>query len=738
MTAFCVAGGITLAKPDTVVVNQAEYRFPETHPGMTFLVKKLIVNGEGALEKTSSKPEEDGRVATPRTQSRPIGRDILGRSVRGEAYNKKLASLRAKYSLPVYAHEESFEVARGGKSVSLSRISRHKIREGSRFEITSGSPFIRNAADLARMEAEERLAFRRRYGNLERDFAKGMESRSGSDSVDVYVNLVVENPGFLDKRTASPEEQKVHARKWAHLRSVIRKDGILRRYGLNESSPNRSASDATSFVVRTSKSRILEMARDPAIATIEEKKKPGILSVPGATAPVFMDLINSAYNPPNQMVNHGSISVATQEMGLMDSFVSRLDPSERPADYDVFNPSIGGDSVHSAGTYHLLALGTPGMDRYHFMNGWYGTYAGTQDDLLGPAVKVISQSYYSWWATPLTADSRFVDRSSYVYPYTTFVMPTCNDGHEYAPCNQPYNALSVGNVQHYDLSTYNVDFWVWYNGSVVKASDWPYGKATQTKNPYPYYGSNPDREMPYLVAPGWMPDPYWGIVDSTIPWGPGGGTSLSAPVLAAITGNVISGLYSYRDYTELTRAVLLVTAENVDGGYWDPANSDQRDGAGTVSGANAVKFATAQGFYYGTQSGVSPGNWQDPAISAYGPNVLTQVDFDSANSHWYYYKAPEEIPEGMHLRVVLTWNSSPGLNYAENEISDLDLYVEADSYWATSLSMNGNTEMVDVSDLTPNGVYSIEVVPSIYRKATDGPEEVNYAIAWTWVKDHAD
>ena len=177
---------------------------------------------------------------------------------------------------------------------------------------------------------------------------------------------------------------------------------------------------------------------------------------------------------------------------------------------------------------------------------------------------------------------------------------------------------------------------------------------------------------------------------------------------------------------------MMATAVNVDGVFWSPSTTGQKDGNGVVSGSRAVDFANDYTLLY-------PNN--ESATAVQGPS---QWSFDSTGflSHPPYYGpltytigTPSNIPQGKHLRVVLTWSGSPGVNYDENEISDWGLLVNSDGGWYSSQSWNGNVEVVDVSaeDLTPDEEYSILLVPWMYRKAQDGPAYQYFAVAWAWV-----
>ncbi len=370
------------------------------------------------------------------------------------------------------------------------------------------------------------------------------------------------------------------------------------------------------------------------------------------------------------------------------------------------------------------------------------------DTLIDHGIQSVTMSQYpETYFPPLTQpnDDDYVaegaDVWAYLYPYPTISLPSGDFGFDSVVAWLNYNALIVGNVQYYDNNHYNVEISYGPYGFTMN-TNW---QASQTKNPPPKYGSIADRETPYLVAPGFTPDPYWWMVDTCILdsggyedkyWTAGGGTSLSSPVAAGIATNVIAaGTWGW---PEKTRAILLATAQNVDSGYWDPTHHDGRDGAGTISGMNAVAFTTGAADLTGV---VSP----PPYTDAYGGFSVDSTYFGE-DGHvtpiYYSYATPESLPSGYHLRIVLTWDSAPGVNGAENEVSDLGLYASTDGEVFVSDSWNGNIEMIDIPNyaLTPNSSYNVWVTPNIFREPSplpNGSPFTYYSIAWTWVKDHA-
>lgn len=136
---------------------------------------------------------------------------------------------------------------------------------------------------------------------------------------------------------------------------------------------------------------------------------------------------------------------------------------------------------------------------------------------------------------------------------------------------------------------------------------------------------------------------------------------------------------------------------------------------------------------------VAPGITPSPGIAM---NYLTPTTQYTAQ---YNILIPPSKPAGKHLRIVLTWNSCPSRTDHKNYLPDLDLiFIGNYSNYLWSSSWNGNIEIVDVpaSQVSTGRTYPALVQMSINRIPPPGTAinngNMNYAIAWTWVKDHAD
>jgi hypothetical protein len=310
-----------------------------------------------------------------------------------------------------------------------------------------------------------------------------------------------------------------------------------------------------------------------------------------------------------------------------------------------------------------------------------------------------------------------MDNMAYSWPYPVFVTGTANSGYGYEVNWQSYNAISVGNVRH-------------TNDSYFEMAD-----CTQTKNPPPRYGScisgsgadcAGDREMPHIVAPG-IPNSGSTFATTCLEGGNSVtcGTSLSAPVVNGMAANAIAADNRLSSWPEKVRATLILTAQNVESGNWT-TSGDERDGAGAVSGSEAVAFASGH-------TSVSPGN--TACEKGMGATSFYASDFGSNKR--FNFLVPNPKPSGKHLRVVLTWDSNPNVNNGTNDLSDMDLTVQRNGGTSSSASYDSNVEVVDIdaSNLTAGSSYYIDVVP--WANRIPSGSYFYYAIAWAWVKDHA-
>jgi hypothetical protein len=207
------------------------------------------------------------------------------------------------------------------------------------------------------------------------------------------------------------------------------------------------------------------------------------------------------------------------------------------------------------------------------------------------------------------------------------------------------------------------------------------------------------------------------------------GTSFAAPTANGIAACVISSKSSFTFWPEKVRLAMILTAQNCDGGEWD-CNIDGKDGAGTLSGQNAVWFAqNCTEIYQGNsavQNGLCAASWSPD----WEPWTKT-----------FNIKIPSYRPSGKHLRIVLLWDSKPYLSSGHNYLSDLDLHcTRGSAVLGYSASYNGNVEVVDIPRSSLVSGETICAKAIIWSPSFDPNEDERYfyyAIGWSWVQDHA-
>jgi len=347
---------------------------------------------------------------------------------------------------------------------------------------------------------------------------------------------------------------------------------------------------------------------------------------------------------------------------------------------------------------------------------------------------------------PTDQEAIYIDSWAYMYPTPVIITTTDNQGWFMpAAMSGAYNQINVGNVQ--DSS------WVHFRIDTVTCG----AGATQTVNPVPIHsacldGTWPsstnqcagDRELPYIVSPGYAPhsahtlppqcavNGYFMLnscLDPNYPqqWG----TSLSAPTLNGIIADVQFSRPWLMNQPEAVRAVILTTARNVTNGYWN-SQYDGKDGAGVVHGADAVAFA--KNMTTATPNGAAQ-------LNGYWWGQLGASDFPPTQKPKYFYaKIPSTIPSGKHLRIVLTWDSSPDRTNNLNDLSDVDLYFDGAASQMRSQSNESSIEVIDVpnTSIAANGTYKITLLPWLWRHSNTAiSATVPASLVWTFVTDHA-
>ncbi len=603
-----------------------------------------------------------------------------------------------------------FSASLPGKVLKASKTLDDQGKIQIHLEVDGAEPNI----PISILEGQESLVKRAQNGPLSEELSMRIKTITPGTTTKVAVYGKFPPVLYPDKTRTSPEAAQLASIAVAALEPVVGLDLILLRHGILGMG-NRGNQIREGNLTR---SQIENLKSDPDVGAVE------MIHEETPMSPELTTLAASGYNPGGVPGSAGSgVHAATFETGLTSGFLSCIGVT--PASYDANVSGIYWEIRHANATFRTLAASAPSASLYHRRSAYYD---GTNDInyLINNGIQTVSLSftrggtsaYHSTYSEFLVMDD-FAYRS----PYPVFVNGSANSGYSYETNWQGYNGVSVGNVRHTNNSTYEL------------------ADCTQTKNPPPIYGScisgsgsncSGDREMPYLVVPG-IPSSGSDFATTCLE-GDGTlncGTSWSAPVGNGIAADIIAADSRLAGWPEKVRATMVLTAQNVDGGDW-ASGTDGRDGSGVVSGAEGVSFASAH-------TSVSPGN--SAVEKGMGAGSLYASDFGAAYKRFNYY-VPNPKPSGKHLRVVLTWDSNPIVGGGSNALSDVDLIVQKASGTQGSYSWDGNVEVVDVAaaDVSAGSSYYIDVAPAINRIPSSGSRTnySYYAIAWEWVKDHAD
>lgn len=593
------------------------------------------------------------------------------------------------------------------------KIKKEFDKETGRVKLVSNDASVSTPEDMVRLEKMEEETRRRLEGNLDKALTGKLETMGDYEKEAVIVRMKLRTGVYLDKTRNTREALRENSLNMLELGPVEPIEVCLARYGL-KAEEIQGKSKATCFATQA---QLMRLKEDPNIASVVMDKQ----EEPSSGEPEFVNLANSAYNPGPVPAGSGAgVNSATFERGITQGFLNCAGIS--PVLWDPFEIISDVEKRHSNSVFYNLALAAPGANLYHKASLYYDDF-GVEDYIINNGIQTVSISRERGGMNPSRSTySEFLlmDDFAYRFPYPVFSTGTANNGYQYEVNWQGYNAISVGNVRHTNNTTFEL------------------ADCTQTKNPPPVYGSciagsgadcAGDREMPYVVAPG---IPHTGsLFATTCLEGAGSvtcGTSYSAPLVNGLAADVIASDPRMGGWPEKVRATLILTAQNVDGGYW-AASIDGRDGAGTVSGSEAVSFAK-------THTTVSPNN--SAVQKGMGAFAFYATDFGSNKR--FNVRVPNPKPAGKHLRVVLTWDSNPDINAGVNGLSDLDLVCQKNGGTILSSSWDNNVEMVDVpsANLTAGNAYYVDVAPYTNRiPAGARTTFFYYAIAWAWVKDHA-
>lgn len=633
-----------------------------------------------------------------------------------------------------------------GKTITIQKIFDPVT---GKLTLKSSDGSIKTAVDLVRTEEADRTAFRAKHGRMNKSLVAKLATLNDNDKVKVIVTLKPPvGITYLNKFDYPTDQLKANSLDAKNAKPIRNFAEVYASHSLE------GGVGLTDFesVIEIKKHDLVRLIQDADITSIEEFTpgktvvSPLSMIAPSLFAQTYSDNYNtlsrSAYwhaQSPVPVLGAG-IHAATFESGLSPTFVSCAQLS--PASYDrqpvpFANVNGGtpdpGYAKHSHATFDMLALAAPGASLYH-RRSWSYWQADDQDYIINNAINSVSMST----SFGDINDMMRMDDFAYRYPYPTFYTPTGNDGSQIVPgWANSYNQIIVGNVQDSNWTRFGIPINSCSNG------------LTQTKNPPPVTGGcidggtypncAGDREMPTIVAPGWSPHGGVGLNAQGVCVGTGytlfdgcadlgflAGTSSAAPTANGMGALLMAqtGFLVYQP--EGVRAIMIATARNVTGGEWN-SWIDGTDGGGVIHGYNAINLGK-------TATRVNPGN--TAALSGYWYGSFSSNDFANYATKTFNIKTPSPLPGGAHLRIVLTWDSSPDFLAGVNDLSDLDLTFGA----FASSSYDGNIEVIDVpnSSVSANTSYPVVVRPFAWRHHPNARSASIYgALTWAYVADHA-
>jgi hypothetical protein len=630
----------------------------------------------------------------------------------------RLAKVATDTPMTISAGVFQFPNACPGRNITAKKVfdpSTHGIR------IVTDATDIPDMAALENLRNKEWELIKSKYGCLGQSLRAKISSSSNLDDV-VVIKIHPKMPPFTyPDRTAPLATLNAKSLEAANLKPLVSVDTIIHRY---QAFGNFTNVDEVRATGRIKVRDLANLMHDNDIGSIEEEIPP----TPCANVLPFSTLATEAWVSSLPTSCRGNnIHAATFENGLLSSFITCKGIGSNGG---VLETTTSRDD-HTEMCFTCLLNAAPSAKFYHHHSIYYDNSADI-NFLINNSIATVSLSYER---TSNASDYEMLTMDDFAYrsPYPVFCNPAANNGLTYDFVNWGcYNAISVGAAK-YASPHYVQDNW----------SDWC--------NPSPIYGpvlfqvsGSGDREMPYVCAPGSQPNEPEGTWDPTNykwsdncchyfnPPADARGTSFSAPQCNGVAACVISSNSEYVSWPEKVRATILVTAADLNKTYWDADFYDMADGAGTISGIDAVTFA--QNHTYVGPNGAAAIN---------GQYAGTMTTADQNNTKTFNIAIPSSRPSGKHLRVVLTWDANPDLTSTmKNYLSDLDLNVSDNNgyFLGGSVSYDGNVEIVDVpaSSCTPGAVYTAQVYPTTIRiPAGARAQYFYYSVAWTWVKDQA-
>lgn len=583
-------------------------------------------------------------------------------------------------------------------------------------ELVSDDGSIRGYGDMHAALDRERGMLRRRFGCMDVALQRRYLHMAEHETTDVFVYPRVDAVRYPSRFTATPAQMATYAQGLGDLGRRARAGAIAARHGI----PFGCIGPDGGIQCRVDCAGLRRLAFDPDVASVSCRSEP----MPLALVMPFSHLAEAALNPGAHPADPAGDGV---RIGIVESEGEHRDQVTMCA-------------INAAPNASLFLKDA----RYYFTMG--------TDTWLGNNLIEVASLSLTRDPSEVDADNvefMLMDDYAYRWPCPLFTTPAGNAGTGAEVQWQSYSAVSVGSVRHWQEQAYVFD------------------NFTSTRNPEPRMsacigavtsGCPGDRELPELLAPGSHPyeepetdnpacrwqnpavtffcgDPDAQQQCGAVPgatWPAHKGTSYSAPTANGAAARVISAnptLLAHKP--DATKMVLLLTAHNVDAGYWDPA-VDGRDGAGVVSVHDAVEYAVHCTDLTGQ---ITPAAAESGFYTAQADSGMSDRAFSVL--------VPDTTAPARHLRIALVWTTNPDFTRSENVLSDLDiggLTDDRDSVYG-SYSLEASVEMFDVprEHLTPGRPYDFTVYARDIRIPDSSRTDFfYYTVGWTWVRDHAD
>lgn len=592
-----------------------------------------------------------------------------------------------------------------------------------RCRILSDDPRVASYEDVHRLLAAERSAQRGLYGAMDLSARQLYERIGDNEPVRVQIWVKGESIRYLSRFRATAEQMRQQSLELLRREPNERVRGIVAQHDL--SPVHRSAGDFLECTVTRTRMRALAFDSSVVcIAALPEVK-------PCGNIVLFSALADGALNPAAHPADKGGA-------GLHVAVVE------------------DGEQWHIDQVKMCLRNAAPNAMLFHKESRFYDLM-NTEAWLVDNNIVTTSLSISRDPATVTAASTEFtlMDDFAYRWPCPLFCTPAGNVPIGYtswtAEVNwQSYGALCVGSVKHWQQQAYVFD------------------EFTATRNPEPIWGSCPggdsacggDRELPELLVPGSHPYAPPGEDDSPYQWAEridslycsaesnpdstyvcstyfvnlwqGQGTSYSAPIANGMAARLISSNPSlFQNKPDCIKMALLLTAHNVEGGYWDAAE-DGRDGAGVISAYDAVAYGQ-------TCTDLTRMDTLPPVKTGF---YTAEAD-STLEDMTFQVRMPDTLPDDRHFRAVVVWTSNPDRANHVNALSDLDLggFVDDNGDTYGSHSLDASVEMFDVprSRVTAGKEYSFTLYARDIRIPQGARTDFFYlTVGWAWVRDHAD